>query len=163
MLQTRLRFHHIRGNNCNYDYVSSLPIHSYICVYTYIYVLDIFSSEGIDGRKVTQLRFERNMFCHATSLFKGSPQSCRPSLDALLLMKTTWTFNSPVCNVLWPAGTRARVLLCVISQKWVVISKHFLNNTIWHFLSNETDLSLCMLRQWMDIILGPTRPSAVLR
>ena len=61
MLQTRLRFHHIRGNNCNYGCFLSPPIHSYIYVYTRTYTLDIFSSEGIDDRKVTQLRFERKI------------------------------------------------------------------------------------------------------
>ena len=51
------------------------------CVYTYIYIGD-FLSEGIDGPRVTQLRFERNIcFCYDTSLLKVIPRSGRPGLD----------------------------------------------------------------------------------
>ena len=80
-------------------------------------------------------------------------------------METTWTLNSRVDNVLWPAGTSTLVLLCVITQKWVVIiSKHFLNNHNMtfpfqcSFIAEACTLTLMcqcyMLRQWMNMILG---------
>ena len=97
-----------------------------LCVYVYIRTLKIFSSEGIDGHRVTQLRFERKIFCYDTSPFKRRPRSCRPGFDILVLMKTTWTLNS---RVTWSCDQQAlEYELCVISQKWlVIISKYFPN------------------------------------
>ena len=69
------------------------------------------------------------MFC-----YDASPQSCRPGLDTLVLMETTWPLNSSVYKVLWSA----RVLQCVISQKWLmIISNVFSINTLWYFLYDK--------------------------
>ena len=91
----------------------------YICVhvYTRTYILEFFSSEGIDSRRLTQLWFEIFFLLKILVLSKHiGADGNNVDLEQVLY------------NVLWPAGTRTGALLCVISQKWVVmISKRFLN------------------------------------
>ena len=170
MLLTRLRFYHDWGNNYNNCWFSSLSVHSYIyicvcvCVRVHIYWRFFWQGESIAAEKHGLDLRAKYVFCYDTSPLKGSPQSCRLNLDTFVLIETTWTLNSRVYKVLWPAGTSTRVLQWIIAQKLACdnFQTFFSIKAIRHFPSNDTSLPVRMFGQWMNITLVPTRPSAIL-
>ena len=96
----------------------------------------LISSKEIDGRRVSQLGFERKIsFCFALMLVfskYASPLSCHPGLNILLLLETAWTLNSRFYKVMCLSSTEIRRN---ISPKYLVIFSYIVSmNSIWQFL-----------------------------